>query len=88
MDTATFESFGLDEKTLAAIGRKGFEEPTPIQALTIPRLLKHGPDLIARARTGTGKPPPSAFLSPSFSPIRQAISAPSSSYRRASWHSR
>ncbi len=55
METTTFESFGLDEKTLAAIGRKGFEEPTPIQALTIPRLLKPGPDLIARARTGTGK---------------------------------
>jgi len=55
METTTFESFGLDEKTIAAIGRKGFEEPTPIQALTIPRLLKPGPDLIARARTGTGK---------------------------------
>jgi ATP-dependent RNA helicase DeaD len=55
MDNPTFESFGLGAATLAAIARKGFEEPTPIQALTIPRLLKPGPDLIARARTGTGK---------------------------------
>ncbi len=55
MDTPTFESFGLGAGALAAIARKGFEEPTPIQALTIPRLLKPGPDLIARARTGTGK---------------------------------
>jgi ATP-dependent RNA helicase DeaD len=55
MDTPNFESFGLGPATLEALSRKGFEEPTPIQALTIPRLLKPGPDLIARARTGTGK---------------------------------
>jgi ATP-dependent RNA helicase DeaD len=55
MDKPSFESFGLGPATLAALARKGFEEPTPIQALAIPRLLKPGPDLIARARTGTGK---------------------------------
>jgi len=55
MDSLSFESFGLGPSTLAALSRKGFEEPTPIQALTIPRLLLPGPDLIARARTGTGK---------------------------------
>jgi len=55
MSAPSFESFGLDAATLSAIARKGFEEPTTIQALTIPRLLKAGPDLIARARTGTGK---------------------------------
>ncbi|HOX30766.1 MAG TPA: DEAD/DEAH box helicase [Spirochaetales bacterium] len=55
MANPAFESFGLGAAALAAIARKGFEEPTPIQALTIPRLLKPGPDLIARARTGTGK---------------------------------
>jgi ATP-dependent RNA helicase DeaD len=55
MDNPTFESLGLAPDTLSAITRKGFEEATPIQALTIPRLLKPGPDLIARARTGTGK---------------------------------
>jgi ATP-dependent RNA helicase DeaD len=55
MDIPSFESFGLGPSTLSALSRKGFEEPTPIQALTIPRLLSPGPDLIARARTGTGK---------------------------------
>ncbi|MGO8694287.1 MAG: DEAD/DEAH box helicase [Rectinemataceae bacterium] len=55
MTTPSFSSFGLSPATLSALERKGFEEPTPIQALTIPRLLVPGPDLIARARTGTGK---------------------------------
>ncbi len=55
MDTPTFEDLGLGEKTLEAIRRKGFEAPTPIQALTIPRLLNEKTDLIARAMTGTGK---------------------------------
>jgi ATP-dependent RNA helicase DeaD len=55
MESQSFESFGLGPATLAALARKGFEEPTAIQTLTIPRLLKDGPDLIARARTGTGK---------------------------------
>ena len=55
MESQPFESFGLGASTLAALARKGFEEPTTIQTLTIPRLLKPGPDLIARARTGTGK---------------------------------
>jgi ATP-dependent RNA helicase DeaD len=55
MDKPSFESFGLGPSTLAALARKGFEEATPIQALTIPRLLVPGSDLIARARTGTGK---------------------------------
>jgi ATP-dependent RNA helicase DeaD len=40
---------------LSALAKKGFEEPTPIQALAIPRLLKQGPAIAARARTGTGK---------------------------------
>jgi ATP-dependent RNA helicase DeaD len=55
MNAPSFESLGIGPKTLSALERKGFEEATPIQALTIPRLLADGPDLIARARTGTGK---------------------------------
>jgi ATP-dependent RNA helicase DeaD len=55
MEATTFKDLGLGDAALAAIERKGFEEPTPIQALTIPRLLVDGPDLVARARTGTGK---------------------------------
>ena len=55
MEAQTFKDLGLGEAALSAIERKGFEEPTPIQILTIPRLLVDGPDLVARARTGTGK---------------------------------
>jgi ATP-dependent RNA helicase DeaD len=40
---------------LETLAKKGFEEPTPIQALAIPRLLTPGPAVAARARTGTGK---------------------------------
>lgn len=55
METVTFESLGLEPEILEALNRKGFEEPTPIQALAIPRLLSGGANLVARARTGTGK---------------------------------
>jgi len=55
MTVPGFESFGISEKTLAVLKKKGFEEPTPIQALAIPLLLGGSGDLVARARTGTGK---------------------------------
>ena len=40
---------------LAALERKGFTSPTPIQSLTIPHLLSGSTDLVAKAQTGTGK---------------------------------
>jgi ATP-dependent RNA helicase DeaD len=55
MSSPTFADFGFSEPVLAALARKGFEEPTPIQVLAIPRLLADGKHLLARARTGTGK---------------------------------
>ena len=55
MTTPDFESLGLSQKTLALLKKRGFEEPTPIQALAIPLLLGGEADLVARARTGTGK---------------------------------
>lgn len=51
----SFEDLGLDEDTLAAIEKKGFKVPSPIQVLAIPRLLTGDANIIARARTGTGK---------------------------------
>ncbi len=54
-DTFTFEDLGLDEYTLKAVEKKGFITPSPIQVLAIPRLLNGDTNLIARARTGTGK---------------------------------
>ncbi len=40
---------------LNAIKAKGFETPTQIQSLVIPRLLEGTGDIIAQAQTGTGK---------------------------------
>ena len=54
-DTVTFEDLGLDEYTLKAVEKKGFVTPSPIQVLAIPRLLTGDTNLIAKARTGTGK---------------------------------
>jgi len=51
----TFADLGLDEVVLQAITAKGFTEPTPIQVLAIPRLLNGDANIIAKARTGTGK---------------------------------
>lgn len=51
----SFEDLGLDEITLKAVEKKGFKTPSPIQALAIPRLLSGEANMIARARTGTGK---------------------------------
>jgi ATP-dependent RNA helicase RhlE len=49
-----FDSFTLRPSTLDAIAAKGYEEPTPIQTLSLPPLLAKR-DLIAQAQTGTGK---------------------------------
>ncbi|MFQ5579286.1 MAG: DEAD/DEAH box helicase [Nitrospiria bacterium] len=51
----TFNDLGLSEKLLAAIHKKGFEEPTAIQAMTIPVMLRDDTNIIAQAQTGTGK---------------------------------
>ena len=60
-ESISFEDLGLNEETLAAVAAKGFEQPSPIQVLAIPRLLNGDANIIAKARTGTGKPPLSAF---------------------------
>jgi len=51
----TFNDLGLSAKILAAINKKGFEEPTAIQAMTIPVMLRDDTNIIAQAQTGTGK---------------------------------
>ncbi len=50
-----FAQLGLDSITLSALAAKGFEEPSPIQAATIPLLLDGSKDVIGQAQTGTGK---------------------------------
>lgn len=49
-----FNEMGLSEDVVKATTNMGFEEPTPIQAQTIPLALS-GKDVIGQAQTGTGK---------------------------------
>ena len=51
----SFEKLGLSERTLRVLKQKGFEEPTPIQAKTIPAILAGEKDIVGQAQTGTGK---------------------------------
>ncbi len=50
----SFAETGLSAAALAAVERLGYESPTPVQERAIPLVLK-GCDLIAAAKTGTGK---------------------------------
>jgi ATP-dependent RNA helicase DeaD len=49
-----FDTFGLSELVYAGVVAAGYKTPTPIQSAAIPVVLG-GKDLIAQARTGTGK---------------------------------
>jgi ATP-dependent RNA helicase RhlE len=49
-----FTELGLSDSILRAIEEHGYTTPTPIQAKSIPAVLKGG-DLLAAAQTGTGK---------------------------------
>jgi len=51
----TFNDLGLSPRVLEAINKKGFEEPTEIQSMTIPLMLQDNTNIIAQAQTGTGK---------------------------------
>lgn len=55
MDLTKFKELGLSELTLEALRKKGFEEPTEIQAKVIPMLLDGDMNIIGQAQTGTGK---------------------------------
>ena len=50
-----FRDLGLSDKMLESLRKKGFEEPSSIQAKAIPFLLNNTKDLIGKAQTGTGK---------------------------------
>ncbi|WP_373309256.1 DEAD/DEAH box helicase [Paenibacillus albilobatus] len=70
-----FLELGIEEPWVAALKENGIAVPTPVQTETIPLLLA-GRDVIARAKTGTGKT--IAFLLP----ILQRLD-PSRSYPQA-----
>ena len=76
-----FKALGLSEENIRALSKKGFEEPTEIQAMTIPLLLKNEMDIIAQAQTGTGKTAAFALpliekLKPSARKVQAIILAP------------
>lgn len=68
----SFEDFGLSSEMLKSILAMGFEEPTPIQAKTIPVLMT-GKDVIGQAQTGTGKT--AAFGIPVIEKVDRQINA-------------
>jgi len=49
-----FQTLGLGPRLAAALAAQGLDQPTPVQAQTIPALLR-GQDVIALAETGSGK---------------------------------
>jgi len=51
----TFEDLGISAQTLAAITKKWFITPSPIQERVIPLLLNGEKNIIGQAATGTGK---------------------------------
>lgn len=65
----SFNELGLSEKALDAVRRLGYAEPTPVQQQAIPLALA-GRDLIAAAKTGTGKT--AAFSLPSLDKLGRA----------------
>jgi ATP-dependent RNA helicase DeaD len=68
-----FRSLQLAEPLMQALEEVGYENPTPIQAETIPLLLE-GRDVLGQAQTGTGKT--AAFALPVLSNIRLALAEP------------
>lgn len=51
----TFAELGISQTMVDALTKKGFEEPSKIQALVIPEFLKEQSNIIGQAQTGTGK---------------------------------
>lgn len=49
-----FTEMGIDDRILLAVIEQGWAEPTPIQETAIPLILQ-GRDILAKARTGSGK---------------------------------
>ena len=54
MDTIQFSSLKLPQEMLHNLNELGFKGMTPVQAQSLPQILK-GHDLIAQAKTGSGK---------------------------------
>lgn len=70
---ATFSELNLDFRVLSVVKQLGWSTPTPIQRSVVPLALS-GRDVIAQARTGSGKT--AAFALPILQALIQARSRP------------
>lgn len=73
ISNVTFAGLGLHPATQQAIASMGFTHLTQVQAETLPLILE-GQDVLARARTGTGKTV--AFLLPCIERMARVPTAP------------
>jgi ATP-dependent RNA helicase DeaD len=71
--SAGFSALELKPEVLRVLADVGYEAPSPIQAATIPSLLK-GRDVLGQAQTGTGKT--AAFALPILSRIEMRAGKP------------
>lgn len=63
-----FHGMGISDDILKGITKRGYKIPTPIQRKTIPLILE-GRDVVAMAKTGSGKT--ACFLIPLFEKLKR-----------------
>src|ERR1700678_4750363 len=73
MQKKPFTELGLSPESLKAVAKMGFEEASPIQSETIPKLLA-GLDVVGLSQTGSGKT--AAFALPAIERVDPRLRAP------------
>ena len=73
MQKKPFTELGLSPESLKAVAKMGFEEASPIQSETIPKLLA-GLDVVGLSQTGSGKT--AAFALPAIERVDANLRAP------------
>lgn len=70
MTNQTFASIGVEQDLEAVLAKHGINEPSPVQAQTIPVILE-GRDVVSKSQTGTGKT--LAYLLPMLQSIKMDV---------------
>ncbi len=73
MQKKLFSELGLSPESLKAVAKMGFEEASPIQSETIPKLLA-GSDVVGLSQTGSGKT--AAFALPAIERVDVNVRGP------------